>query len=102
MLSESAQGVRTSRRAPVHSSIMVASVPTRQLVRTASVLQPLLRILMLPCMCSHPVGTHAAAVAVPNLLGAVSCTCSKLGKMLQLQPADSSLRLQLSHPGPFC
>ncbi len=27
---------------------MVASVPTRQLVRTASVLQPFLRILMLP------------------------------------------------------
>lgn len=33
---------------------MVASVPTRQLVRTASVLQPFLRILMLPLHMQPP------------------------------------------------
>ena len=49
------QGLRTSRLATVHSSIMVASVPTRQLVRTASVLQPFRRILMLACTCIPPI-----------------------------------------------
>ena len=48
------QGLRTSRRATVHSSIMVASVPTRQQVRTASVLQPFLRILMLALHMQPP------------------------------------------------